>query len=202
MDNPFQKIIDHLGKTDVYLIDQMMKGRYMEGDHILDAGCGHGRNVDLFIKTGIPVTGVDHDPEKIRFCQEKYPSISKHFLLQDLGNLSFADGVFDHIISSAVFHFCATTEQFKKLFGEHVRVLKDGGTFFIRMTSLFGLPHGTAVSLGNGRYHLPNYGDRFLITYPLIKELKKTCDLSLIDPVKTVNVQDNRAMSVLMFKKK
>jgi ubiquinone/menaquinone biosynthesis C-methylase UbiE len=202
MDISFQNIMEQLGNTDVYLVDQMMKGRYQEGDRILDAGCGFSRNIDLFIKAGFSVIGVDHDPEKIHFCREKHPSISDHFILQDLGSLSFDDGFFDHIISSAVFHFSESTAQFKSLFSEHVRVLKSGGTFFIRMTSLFGLPQGTAKSLGKGRYHLPDYGDRFLVTYPLINELKTTYNLSLLDPVKTVNVEDNRAMSVLMFTKK
>jgi SAM-dependent methyltransferase len=198
----FQKLTDQLGNTDVYLIDQMMKGRYRKEDTILDAGCGHGRNIDLFIQAGFNVYGVDHDPEKIAYCQAAYPALAGHFTTEDLRDLSFGDGFFHHIISSAVFHFCASTDHFFSLFAEHVRVLRPGGTFFIRMTSSFGLPQGLPVPLGEGRYHLPDYGDRFLITYPLIARMTSEYPVTLLEPVKTVNVRDQRAMAVLVMQKK
>ena len=197
----YNKLMDHLGNTDVYLIDQMMKGRYHQAERILDAGCGHGRNIDLFMRAGFEVYGVDHDLEKIVFCQSKYPEHTPRFSVQDLQRLSFEHDFFHHIISSAVFHFCDSTAHFHALFSEQVRVLKPGGTFFIRMTSLFGLPEKLAVSIGNGRYHLPDYGDRFLMTYPLITQLTEKYPVSLLEPVKTVNVRDHRATGLIVFQK-
>ena len=34
--------------TDIYLIDQILKGRYNGGGKLLDAGCGRGRNISWF----------------------------------------------------------------------------------------------------------------------------------------------------------
>lgn len=39
---------------DIYLLDQIMKGRYDKEDIILDAGCGEGRNLRWFVE-------MDHD---------------------------------------------------------------------------------------------------------------------------------------------
>ena len=193
--------MDQLGNADIYLIDQMMKCRYQPGDKIFDAGCGHGRNIDLFLRAGFDAYGVDHDLEKIVFCQSRYPEHTARFSVQDLQRLSFENDFFHHIISSAVFHFCDSTAHFYSLFSEQVRVLKPGGTFFIRMTTLFGLPEKLAVPIGDGRYHQPDYGDRFLMTYPLIAQVIEKFPVSLLEPVKAVNVRDHRAMGVIVFQK-
>ena len=40
-------VIDELGKMDIYLIDQIMKGRYSSSQKILDAGCGSGKKSEM-----------------------------------------------------------------------------------------------------------------------------------------------------------
>jgi hypothetical protein len=41
-----------LGNTDIYLLDQIMKGRYAPSDILLDAGAGGGRNLHWFVQQG------------------------------------------------------------------------------------------------------------------------------------------------------
>ena len=45
----WDETLKRLGKTDVYLLDQFMKGRFRPPMRVLDAGCGSGRNLDLFL---------------------------------------------------------------------------------------------------------------------------------------------------------
>ncbi len=195
------ELIDQLGNTDVYLLDQIMKGRYQVGEKILDAGCGYGRNIDLLIRAGFEIAGVDIDPEKINYCQEKYPDQKGNFRIEDLTSLTYESDSFDHVLSSAVLHFATSISHFKSLFAEQVRVLKRGGTFFIRMTSDFGMPPQSLILLTSNVYHLPDGSDRFLISKTLIQEMLVQHRLSLIEPVKTVNVNDQRAMAILVFQK-
>ena len=48
-----------IGQTDIYLLDQIMKGRYTENEKILDAGCGEGRNMHWFLQSGFVIYGTD-----------------------------------------------------------------------------------------------------------------------------------------------
>ena len=36
---------NELGDIDIYLLDQILRGRIGPGDRVLDAGCGSGRNL-------------------------------------------------------------------------------------------------------------------------------------------------------------
>ena len=54
---------------DIYLFDQIQKGRFTTGMKILDAGCGGGRNIIWFLRNGFDVSAIDVDEravEKIR----------------------------------------------------------------------------------------------------------------------------------------
>ncbi|WP_332912670.1 hypothetical protein [Algoriphagus boritolerans] len=42
-----------LGNVDIYLLDQILKGRFSKEMKILDAGCGEGRNAVYFINQAI-----------------------------------------------------------------------------------------------------------------------------------------------------
>lgn len=44
-----------LGNIDIYLLDQILKGRFTKEMRILDAGCGEGRNLIYFLHEGFQV---------------------------------------------------------------------------------------------------------------------------------------------------
>jgi tellurite methyltransferase len=53
------------GGIDIYIFDQLLKGRFVPGMRVLDAGCGSGRNLVYFLRSGYEVFGVDESPEAI-----------------------------------------------------------------------------------------------------------------------------------------
>src|SRR5580700_1372757 len=56
---------EQFGQIDIYLFDQLLRGRIAPGTRILDAGCGTGRNLIYFLSEGYDVFGVDRDPDAV-----------------------------------------------------------------------------------------------------------------------------------------
>ena len=53
------------GDIDVYLFDQLLRGRITPRMTVLDAGCGKGRNLVYLLRSGYRVLGVDEDAERV-----------------------------------------------------------------------------------------------------------------------------------------
>ena len=201
MINQLNSIQELLGQTDIYLVDQIMKGRYVPSDKILEAGCGGGRNMDWFVKNNFQVYGIDQSEAAILNLKSKYPNLEKERLqIGMIEKIPFADNYFDHIISSAVLHFAKNDTHFKEMVGEMLRVLKPEGSLFIRMTSDIGI-EDKVLLLGNGNHQIPDGSMRFLLTKELVKNLVQSFQVTLLEPLKTVNVDDMRCMSTLVLKK-
>ncbi|WP_438961611.1 class I SAM-dependent methyltransferase [Nonlabens sp.] len=186
-----------IGKTDIYIVDQIMKARYLKEDKILDAGCAEGRNLKWFYTNGIHITGIDTDNERLEVAREHYPKAAAHFTVGNVDALPYDNDSFHHVICSAVLHFAKNEAHFYKMFAELVRVLKPNGSLFIRVASNIGLD-------GNTPYLKESKTDRegtFFITRAIINQVLENYNLELIDPVKTTNVQDMRAMTTLVLRK-
>jgi len=186
---------------DIYLLDQILKERYQQNDVILDAGCGSGRNLKWFYDNKFTLYGVDSLESRIEEVKEKYTEQHSNFSVQNLDQLQFENQFFDHVICSAVLHFAQNTQQFKRMVAELFRVLKPGGSLFIRMTSNFGI-EDKVQSISDGVYYLPDTTNRFLLTSDLVAYLKETFSFTYLEPLKTVNVNNMRCMSTLVLKKK
>ena len=200
MSNQLNSIQKLLGQTDIYLVDQIMKGRYVASDKILEAGCGGGRNMDWFVKNNFSVYGIDQSEAAILHLKSKYPDLEEERLqISMVEKLPFPDNFFNHLISSAVLHFAKNETHFKEMVGEMLRVLKPGGSLFIRMTSDIGI-EDKVILIGDGNYQIPDGSMRFLLTKELLKDLVHTFQLSFLEPLKTVNVEDMRCMSTLVFR--
>ena len=193
----YKETFDLLGNVDIYVIDQILKGRYQPGQSILDAGCGSGRNLKWFYRNDFSITGVDADSQSIDHAQKIYPDRKESFSVGELDRLHFNDHDFDHIICSAVLHFAKNESHFKAMMEEMIRVLKPLGTLFIRVASDIGLDGKKPLVQDNQTNEMGN----FYITRSLISEILEVYPLELIEPVKTTNVQDIRAMTTLVFQK-
>jgi tellurite methyltransferase len=196
--NSLQKLV---GNADIYLLDQIMKGRYRQTDKILDAGCGPGRNLHWFLKEGREIYGIDQDTtsiDELKMANTLLPA--DRFQSCPVEHLPFKNNFFDHIISSAVLHFADSVSKFNAMLAEMIRVLKPGGSLFIRMTSDIGI-ESKVRPVNDGVYILPDGSTRFLLTRSLLTHILQQYPLSFIEPFKTVNVDDMRCMSTLVFQK-
>lgn len=190
-----------LGATDIYLIDAIVKGRYAKEDVLLDAGCGEGRNLYWFMQNDFTIYGIDQSAEAIQNLQSIFPGLPPgRFRVEALQNISFEDAFFDGIVCSAVLHFAENTKHFFRMIAEMVRVIKPGGSLFIRMASDIGIEK-KVQAVADGVYFLPDGSTRFLLTRALLAQLLKQYPLSFIEDFKTVNVADLRCMSTLVLQK-
>lgn len=193
----FQQTLDLFGDVDIYVIDQILKGRYKKGDKILDAGCGSGRNLKWFYKNGFKISGIDLDENRLEIARNLYPDLASNFIKGELGSLPYPENQFDHVLCCAVLHFAENKAHFQKMFSELIRVLKPGGSLLIRVASDIGLD-GEKPKV---RDLVNDKKAGFFITRDLITELLELHQLDLLEPVKTTNVQDIRAMTTLVFQK-
>tara|TARA_R110000787_G_scaffold109035_2_gene217554 strand:+ start:41361 stop:41951 length:591 start_codon:yes stop_codon:yes gene_type:complete len=189
-----------VGNTDIYLLDQILKGRYQKTDVILDAGSGSGRNLHWFYNNGFTVYGIDKDKNNIKDLKNTYSSQKANFYTSIVEDLNFKDHFFNHIICSAVLHFACNTVHFNTMFSELFRVLKPKGTIFIRVASNMGI-EDKIVSVSEGVFNLPDGTTRFLLTRSLLKSLQEQHKFSFLESLKTVNVNDQRCMTTLVLQK-
>lgn len=195
------QLFNLIGQTDIYLLDQIMKGRYQKSQKILDAGCGSGRNMKWFLQNDFDIYGIDTSEAAIINLKKVNSNLADDYLqVAALEKIPFDNNFFDHIICSAVLHFAKDVTHFKKMFSELLRVLKPCGTLFIRVASDIGIENHVEL-LSEGNYKIPDGSMRFLLTKPLLEEIKNEFQFSFLEPLKTVNVNDIRCMSTLMLQK-
>jgi SAM-dependent methyltransferase len=195
-----------LGNIDIYLLDQILKGRFDKEMKILDAGCGEGRNCVYFLNGGYQIFGVDHNPIAIQMARIYAQTIQKdydfyRFQTSMVENIPFHQGAFDVVISSAVLHFAKDENQFLKMVDDMMRVLKLGGIFFLRMTTSQGNIQEISPHLGDGVYLLPDGSERFLLTDELEMEIVSKYKLKYLEPAKSVLVHGQRSMGVFVWEK-
>lgn len=189
-----------LGNIDVYVLDQILKGRYNQDDKILDAGCGNGRNIHWLYHNNFKVWGVDRDSDAIDYMKRIYSRIENNFQTAQLSELPFTESSFDHLICSAVLHFAESEAQFRSMFSELVRVLKPNGSILIRTASNIGIGDNL-IDLGDGVYKLGDGTQRFLLTEKLLQNIMNENDLTFLEQIKTTNVNYLRCMTTLVLQK-
>jgi SAM-dependent methyltransferase len=201
-----EELLAEFGRIDIYVFDQLLRGRITPEMRVLDAGCGGGRNSEYLMRCGAEVFGVDSDPSQIeqirRVASDAAPNLpSTNFGVGRLTALPFSDDHFDAVICSAVLHFAEDSAEFEGMISEMWRVLAHGGVFFSRIASTIGIEN-RVTHLRDRWHHLPDGSDRFLVDEAYL--LRITTDLGgeLIDPLKTTVVQDMRSMTTWVLRKR
>lgn len=196
---------DTWGRIDIYLFDQILRERFRPGMSILDAGCGAGRNLVFFLRHGYDVYGVDRNPaavDKVRALASRLaPALPlDHFRVEEIGRLSFPAHSMDAVISNAVLHFAEDEAAFQAMVTDMWRLLPPGGILFCRTASVTGI-EDRIRPLGDRRALLPDGTERFLVDDAFLVSLTDTLGGSLLDPIKTVNVQGQRCMATWCLRK-
>jgi tellurite methyltransferase len=187
------------GQIDIYLFDQLLRGRIPPGASIVDAGCGGGRNLVYFLREGFDVHAADDDPRSIaevrRLARMLAPQLPvENFRVEPVERMTFPEGFADVAISSAVLHFARDDEHFQAMLRATWRTLRAGGLLFARLASSIGM-EDRVRPIGGRRFLLPDGSTRFLVDEAMLMDLTRELGGALLDPLKTTIVQNQRCMT-------
>ena len=201
---PSSELRAQFGDVDIYLFDQLLRGRFDGRRRILDAGCGSGRNLRYFLGAGFDVYGIDEDPAAVSATRKLAASVAPKLPLDNIRQgtvhvLPWPDARMDAVICSAVLHFARDRSHFDRMLDEMWRVLARGGLFFARLASSIGLE--SRISDTTGRVRLPDGSDRFVVDEQLLLDAGYERNATLLDPIKTTNVQNQRCMTTWVVQK-
>ena len=200
---------DQFGQIDIYLFDQILRGRVTRGMRILDAGCGEGRNLVWLLRNSakeeFEIFGADSNPGAIAAVRRLAAGLAPHlpednFRVEPVESISFPEATVDFVISSAVLHFAANDEHFRDMLQGAWKTLKAGGVFFCRLASSIGIEREVRQIDGR-RCRLPDGSERYLVDEPLLNELAEQLGGRLADPLKTTVVQHQRSMTTWVLYK-
>jgi 2-polyprenyl-3-methyl-5-hydroxy-6-metoxy-1,4-benzoquinol methylase len=189
------------GSIDIYLFDQLLRGRILPGMRVLDAGCGSGRNLVYLVRQGLEVFAADTNPEAIEAVRALAPHLPRtNFRVEPVEAMSFPKAFADVVISSAVLHFAQDDRHFRAMLQGTWKALKPGGLLFCRLASSIGIER--QIQLIEGRRHLlPDGSERYLVDEPLLMRLTEELSGQLADPLKTTVVQHQRSMTTWVVHK-
>jgi tellurite methyltransferase len=196
---------EQFGDIDIYLFDQLLRAAVRPGATVLDAGCGHGRNLVYLLQAGYAVFAADERPDAIDAVRGMAATLApalppNNFRCEPVEAMSFPDGCADLTISSAVLHFARDEDHFRRMLHGTWRTVRSGGRLFCRLASSIGLEDRIRHIEGR-RFHLPDGSDRFLVDEHLLLSLTSEMGAELIDPLKTTIVQGQRCMTTWVIRR-
>ena len=197
-------IQEQFGQIDIYVFDQILRGNIAPGMRILDAGCGHGRNLVHLLRQGAEIFALDGNPESVDYVRQLAAALAptlppENFQTGVIEQMPFPDAFTDVVLCNSVLHFARDDAHFRAMLAELWRVLRPGGLLFTRLGSRIGMdfPHlrGNLYSIGDGQ-------EWFLVDEQMLLSFTAELGGSLVDPLKTTIVQDYRCMTTWVLRKR
>jgi tellurite methyltransferase len=203
---PVPTLQEQFGQIDIYLFDQLLKGRISPGMRILDTGCGTGRNLVYLLREGYEVYAADMDEQavdSVRSLARMFaPALAEsNFRVEAVERMSFDDACADVVISNTVLHFAGDDAHFEAMLHGTWRVLKPGGLLFCRLGSTIGMENQVEPIQGR-RHRSPDGSERYLVDAALLLALTERLGAELAEPLKTTVVHNQRAMTTWVLWKK
>lgn len=202
---PSLSLQQQFGQIDIYLFDQLLKGRISPGMSILDAGCGSGRNLVYLLREGYEIYAADTSADAITgirsLAAQLAPALpAGNFRVESIEHMSFPDASADVVICNTVLHFAKDDANFTAMLRQLWRVLKPGGLLFTRLGSSIGV-ESLIRRVEGRRYWSPDGSERYLVDESLLMEHTRALGGELADPIKTTIVQGMRAMTTWVVRK-
>ena len=201
---PSDQLRREFGDIDIYLFDQLLRGRITPGMRVLDAGCGGGRNIVYLLRFGFEVWGIDESPDAVakvrRLAATLAPRVGDRFTVGSVSAMPYADASMDLVISSAVLHFARDESHWRQMIDEMWRVLAVNGSLFCRLAITVG-QEGKLRPLGGRRYVMPDGSERFVVDEELLSSTMQRLGAAPLDPLKTTVVQNLRSMATCVWRK-
>jgi tellurite methyltransferase len=196
---------EQFGQIDIYLFDQLLKGRISPGMRVVDAGCGSGRNLVYFLREGYEVYAADSDPQAVEgvrsLARALAPSLpASNFRVEAVERMSFDDACADLVVSNTVLHFARDDAHFESMLRGSWRILKPRG-IFSRLGSLIGM-ESQVKRIDGRRYWSPDGSERYLVDEALLRSVTERLGGELADPLKTTVVHGQRSMTTWVMRKK
>jgi tellurite methyltransferase len=203
---PVLTLQEQFGQIDIYLFDQLLKGRISPGMRVVDAGCGSGRNLVYFLREGYEVYAADSDPQAVEgvrsLARALAPSLrASNFRVEAVEQLSFDDAWADLVVSNTVLHLARDDAHFESMLQGSWRILKPGGIFFCRLGSVIGM-ESQVKRIEGRRYWSPDGSERYLVDEALLGSITERLGGELADPLKTTVVHGQRSMTTWVLRKK
>jgi tellurite methyltransferase len=201
---PSADLRSQFGEIDIYLFDQILKGRFDRRLRVMDAGMGDGRNLVYLLSRGFACFGIDRESAAVARVRTLAAALAPqlpgvNFQVGELDHLPWEEHSMDAVICSAVLHFASDASHFGRMLEEMWRVLAPGGLFFARLASTIGL-EGFGGAAGQ-RVRLPDGTERFVVDEAMLEEWTERLGGEWLDPLKTTNVQQQRCMTTWCLQK-
>lgn len=146
---------DFIGSTitvDFTTTQSYFTSKLKNGSHILDFGCGSGRDTKYFLEQGYQVTAIDGSAELCKLASEYVGIQVKHKMFQELDEEEVYDGVW---ACSSILHL--PFAELKDVFCRIRAALKKSGVFYT------SFKYGNFEGERNGRYFTDMTEDRFSV---------------------------------------
>ena len=202
---PAPTLQEQFGQIDIYLFDQLLKGRISPGMRVLDAGCGSGRNLIYLLREDYEVYGADSDAQAVDIVRSLArmfaPALpASNFRVEPVEHMSFDDACADVVVSNTVLHLARDDVHFESMLQGSWRVLKPGGLFFCRLASTIGMESQFKRIQGR-RFQSRDGAERYLVDEALLGSIAGRLGGELVDPLKTTVVQNQRSMTTWVLQK-
>ena len=166
-----QGFIDSTVNVDFTMTQNKFMNKLQAGCHILDFGCGSGRDSKYFINKGFQVTAIDGSIELCKYASELTGLNVKHMYFQELCDIDVYDAIW---ACSSILHL--PYSDLKDVMAKMIVALKQNGIIYT------SFKYGKYEGERNGRYFIDMDDDKFknfIINYPniTVEELWITGDV-------------------------
>lgn len=148
--------------SDLRSVQGLFADRLPKGAHILDFGCGAGRDAKYFLEKGFQVEAIDGSKELCGIASQYSGIQVKQKLFQELDKTECYDGIW---ACASVLHL--PSAELKSVFLKMIKALKKQGILYV------SFKYGTFEGERNGRYFTDMTENNFKEFLTDIKDLQR-----------------------------